>query len=182
MDKLTKQVPNLFIVMGVSGTGKSSLAKQMAGELSLVFVDADDFHSEQAKKNMAENIPLTDEMRVPWLNDIIAHLVLLSQQGNSVALAYSGLKSAHRDLFRNLIFSCHFLYLTASKEVITNRIVQRKNHFFSPDLLTSQFEAMEPPLLNEQDIITINIERPFLSVLDDIKKFAQFVMRNENHG
>lgn len=182
MVKLAKQVPDLFIVMGVSGTGKSSLAKQMAEELSLVFVDADDFHSAQAKKYMAENNPLTDEMRAPWLKRVIAHLVLLSQQGKSVVIAYSGLKSAHRNLFRDLAFSCHFFYLSASKEVIAKRMAQRKNHFFSLPLLDSQFEAMEPPLLSEVDISTINIERAFLSVASDLNRLAKLVMRKVNHG
>jgi len=182
MVKPAKKVPNLFIVMGVSGTGKSCLAKQMADEFSLVFVDADDFHSAQAKKHMAENKPLTDEMRVPWLRDIMAHLAILSQQGDSVALAYSGLKSAHRDLFRELPFYCHFFYLIANKHVIAKRIAQRENHFFSATLLDSQFEAMESPLLNEQDISTINIERPFLLVADDINKLAQLVMRKVKYG
>ncbi len=177
MVKLAKQVPSLFIVMGVSGTGKSCLAKQMADEFSLVFVDADDFHSAQAKKHMAENKPLTDEMRVPWLRDIVAHLVILSQQGSSVALAYSGLKSAHRDLFRKLPFYCHFFYLIGDKEVIAKRISQRESHFFSTELLDSQFEAMEPPSGCEQDVSTIKINRPFLLVAYEMNKLAQSITK-----
>lgn len=178
---LTQQVPHLFIVMGVSGTGKSSLAQQMADELSLVFVDADDFHSEQAKRHMAANKPLTDEMRAPWLAAIIAELNALHQQGKSVALAYSGLKSAHRELFRVLGFHCHFFYLVASKAVISERISNRESHFFSAELLDSQFEAMQTPLLSEQDISTINIDRNFLSVANEISSLAQLITRKANN-
>ena len=174
---LTQKVPHLFIVMGVSGTGKSSLAQKMADELSLVFVDADDFHSKQAKKHMAENKPLTDEMRKPWLADILTHLNSLYQQGKSVALAYSGLKSAHRQLFRELSFNSHFFYLIADKDVIAKRIVQRESHFFSPDLLASQFLAMQAPLLSETDVSPINSERPFLLVANEINKLAQLLTR-----
>ena len=172
--------PRLFIVMGVSGTGKSSLAKGMADKLSLIFLDADDFHSEQAKKHMANNKPLTDEMRAPWLTAIIAHLNSLHQQGKSVALAYSGLKSAHRQLFRELSFICHFFYLVGDKAVITKRISQRESHFFSASLLDSQFVAMEPPLLSEQDVSTININRPYLSVADEINSLVHSITRKEN--
>jgi len=180
MVNLAKQSPSLFIVMGVSGTGKSSLAKQMADELSITFVDADDFHSVQAKKQMATNKPLTDAMRAPWLATIITHLNSLHQQGKSVVLAYSGLKSAHRALFRELSFCCQFFYLNGDKAVIAKRISQRESHFFSAELLDSQFEAMEPPLLSEQDISFINIERPFLSVADEINSLAQLIIRKAN--
>lgn len=182
MPKLTVVQPRLFIVMGVSGSGKSSLAHQMADALSLVFVDADDFHSVQAKKHMAENKPLTDEMRAPWLASIISHLTLLHQQGKSIALAYSGLKLAHRELFRALSFNCHFFYLTANKKVITGRLAQRENHFFSAELLDSQFEAMQPPCLSEQDVSVIDIDRNFLSVTDEINCIAALITRKVNNA
>jgi len=167
--------------MGVSGTGKSSLAKQLANELLATFIDADDFHSAQAKQHMAENKPLTDEMRKPWLASITSHLQSLYQQGKSVVLAYSGLKSAHRALFRELPFCCHFFYLVGDKAVIAKRISARESHFFSTELLDSQFEAMEAPLLSEQDISAINIERSFLSVADEINNLAHFLIWKKNN-
>ncbi len=181
MSKLIVESLNLFIVMGVSGTGKSSLATKLADELSFVFVDADDFHSVQAKKYMAENKPLTDEMRAPWLAIIIAHLTSLHQQGKSVALSYSGLKSAHRELFRELPFDCHFFYLRGDKDVIAKRISLRESHFFSPELLDSQFETMQVPLVSETDISAINIDRDFLSVVDEINTLAQSITRKVNN-
>ena len=163
----------LFIVMGVSGTGKSTLAKQMADEFGHVFVDADDFHSEQAKKYMADNQPLTDEMRLPWLSSILKHLQSLYHQEQSVVLAYSGLKSAHRELFRNVGFICHFFCLIGDKAIISKRITQRQGHFFSPALLDSQFAAMEFPQHDEVDVNIINIDRPFLLVANEINNIVK---------
>lgn len=177
MDNIDRDMPRLFIVMGVSGSGKSSLAKQMADELSLTFLDADDFHSDEAKKHMANNKPLTDEMRAPWLANIIAYLNSLHQQGKSVALAYSGLKTVHRQLFRELPFYCHFFYLDGDKSIIAKRMAQRESHFFSATLLDSQFDAMQAPLSSEHDITAINIERPYLLVIDEINKLAHLITK-----
>jgi gluconokinase len=182
MSSLAKKKPDLFIVMGVSGTGKSSVAQKIAEELSFVFIDADDFHSTKAKLHMAENKPLTDEMRIPWLARITDHLILLYSQGHSVALAYSGLKLAHRQLFRQLPFSYHFFYLTADKDVIAKRMSQRQNHFFSLGLLDSQFTAMEPPLSNESDVSTINVSRHFSEVTDDINSLTKKIMKENNNA
>lgn len=174
--------PHLFIFMGASGTGKSRLAKHIADEVSLVFIDADDFHSAQAKKHMAENKPLTDEMRAPWLVRITEHLAFIFSQGNSVALAYSGLKSSHRDLFRELPFYCHFFYLAANKQVIAKRMTQRKSHFFSVELLDSQFEAMQAPLPRELDVNSINVNRDFLLVADEITKLTKKITRKNKNA
>lgn len=170
---LAHENPRLIIIMGVSGSGKSSLSKEIAKEFSFIFIDADDFHSEQAKKHMAENQPLTDEMRVPWITAILAYLNLLYQQKKSVVLAYSGLKIAHRQLFRELKFYCHFFCLTGDKATITERVSKRRKHFFSSVLLDSQFEALEFPVKEERDISTISIERPFIQVANEISHLVK---------
>ncbi|MEI6893038.1 MAG: gluconokinase, GntK/IdnK-type [Colwellia sp.] len=182
MSELLQPSLRLFIIMGVSGTGKSSVAEKMADDLSYIFVDADDFHCAEAKKCMAENIPLTDEMRIPWLTAVIKYLHSLYQQGKSVMLAYSGLKLAHRDLFRQLPFHCHFFYLTASKALIAERMAKRENHFFSPLLLASQFEAMEAPLLDECDVTVVTIEKPLLQVVNEITALANQIIRTSHHA
>jgi len=160
--------PWLFIVMGVSGSGKSSVSKQIAVDHTFCYLDADDFHHEQAKKHMAENKPLTDQMRAPWIASILSRLNELYQKDKSVVLAYSGLKVAHRQLFRDLRFNLHFFCLTGNKAIITERINQREDHFFSSVLLDSQFAALELPLKEEKDIHLISIERHLSHVIDDI--------------
>lgn len=170
--------PQLFIVMGVSGSGKSTIARQLAQDYSWAFVDADDFHSEQAKELMAANLPLTDEMRAPWITAIVSHLSLLFKQGKSVSLAYSGLKKRHRSVFRNLSYSCHFFYLQGDKKTLQERMNKRKNHFFSAELLNSQFEAMQPPGDDEKDVSIIEINRPVLVVSKVIDSLAKQILKS----
>lgn len=159
----------LVIVMGVSGTGKSSVARQLADEFSLTYLDADTFHSEQAKARMANNQPLTDDMRRPWLARIVQHLSLLNKQGKSVVLAYSGLKRAHRQLFNQLPFVTHFFCLTGHKSIIAKRIKARENHFFSAQLLDSQLASFEAPLASEDNVVLIDIAPELAVVTDNIR-------------
>ena len=181
LNKQKPLTPMLFIIMGVSGTGKSSVAIDLADELSIIYVDADDFHSEQAKQHMADNKPLTDDMRKPWLAAILQHLQSLYQQGKSVVLAYSGLKSAHRALFRNLAFTCHFFCLIGDKQLIVKRMSQRDNHFFSADLLDSQFAAMEFPNKDEVDVSLVDINRAFNLLAAEIHTLTEKIIEKANH-
>jgi gluconokinase len=172
----------LFIIMGVSGSGKTSLAKQLAEHFGFTFVDADNFHSTAAKEHMAANNPLTDEMRIPWLTNISHYLSLLKAQGKSIVLAYSGLKSAHRDLMREQPFCTHFFYLNVNKAELYQRIEQRQGHFFSKALLNSQVEAMQSPTLFENDISTINGERSLSLVVGDVTNFIRFIIRKKKYA
>jgi gluconokinase len=172
----------LFIIMGVSGSGKTSLAKQLAEHFDFTFVDADDFHSTAAKEHMAANNPLTDEMRIPWLANISHYLALLKAQGKSIVLAYSGLKSAHRDLMREQPFYCHFFYLDVNKAELSRRIEQRQGHFFSKTLLNSQLQAMQRPTLFENDISTINGERCLSVVARDVTNFIRLIIRKKQYA
>jgi len=167
----------LFIVMGVSGSGKTSIAKALTTKLNeegdFVFIDADDLHSLEAKRRMMANLPLDNVMRKPWLSAMSAKLNELNGQHKSVVLAFSGLKKQHRNSLRKLNFNCHFFYLTADIEVIQSRIVKRENHFFSPLLLASQFEAMEPISDDEEDISIIDVSTTFENISQEIIAFAQ---------
>lgn len=146
----------LIIVMGVSGCGKSSVARQIANDLSYPFIEADDFHSEQAKNMMANGIPLTDEIRIPWLKRMTDHL---SQKPLiSSVLAYSGLKRNHRELFRELGFQTLFIHLTGSIDVISQRMQARSEHFMPESMLQSQFDAMQWPK-DEIDIVDIDVQQ-----------------------
>lgn len=174
-------MPKLFIIMGVSGTGKTTIARHIADKFGVSFLDADDFHSKEAKQYMAANKPLTDEMRKPWVEAILKALKLYFQQDKSVVLAYSGLKSSHRALFRDLPFICHFFCLIGDKAIITSRLSQRKNHFFSSELLDSQFEAMELPKKEEDDVSLVQIEHPLTTITQDINNRIQNIIEKANH-
>ena len=109
----TKRSPdtklNLIIVMGVSGTGKSTIAQEIAKRLGYAYVEADDFHTINAKYLMAKNIPLTDVIREPWLARISKEITSLYFMKKHVVLAYSGLKALHRDKFRQLNYKTNFI-------------------------------------------------------------------------
>lgn len=147
-------IPYLIIGMGISGTGKSTLSKQLAKRLGLPFYEADDFHSPENKAWMASGKALTDDMRAPWIQSICD---ALSTDGQSCVLAYSGLRRAHRQKFRELGFRTLFIHLNGSKELIARRMRQRSGHFMPVELLNSQIASMEPAL-NEPDIVLVSID------------------------
>ena len=93
-----KKLPILVVVMGVSGCGKSTLAQEIANHYKINFLDADDFHSEDAIKQMSDGIPLNDKQRAPWIERICRQLNHLALKNISCVLAYSGLKKQHRKL------------------------------------------------------------------------------------
>ena len=170
--------PFLLVVMGVSGSGKTVIGKKIASELkkctACEFLDADDFHSKQAKQRMAANLPLDDAMRKPWVTAIVSKLNNLHEKGINVVLAFSGLKFQHRQCLRTLNFNTHFYYLHADMQIIRARMLKRKNHFFKPELLTSQFLAMEPVNQEEHDMIKIDvsdsIENVYHQVFSHVKQ------------
>ncbi|MDO3387046.1 gluconokinase, GntK/IdnK-type [Gilvimarinus sp. SDUM040013] len=158
-------IPVLIIVMGVSGSGKSSVAKALAQHYQYLYLDADDFHSEAAKAQMAAGTPLTDELRAPWVHNISAYLNECFQKGTSCTLAFSGLRQAHRDTLRQLPFNIVFLHLEGSKALIASRMNDRSDHFMPTSLLDSQFDSLEP-CNQESDIISVDITPPLERVID----------------
>lgn len=147
---------NLIIVMGVSGSGKSTLAKALADIYGYEYLDGDDFHSAESRALMAQAIPLTDEHRKPWVAAIKQHLQANAAHQTHAVLAFSGLKQKHRDELRSAGLRTLVLYLNGSKEMIHDRISNRKGHFMAPALLDSQFASMEDPL-NEPDVHPIDV-------------------------
>ncbi len=154
----------LIIVMGVSGTGKSCLAENLADQLNHEFVEADDFHTTEAKQLMSAGSSITDHMRQDWVNRLCRHLTHLSKQGKSVVLAYSGLKAKHRMQFRHLNFDACFLWLSGDSQLIAKRMSERQNHFVKASFLEQQLKDMEYPTDKESDIHTINIDGDLTSV------------------
>jgi len=162
------QSPVLVVVMGVSGSGKSTVARSLAEELGYCYLDADDFHSDEAVAQMAAGIPLTDAMRIPWVNNICAHLTKCAQSGTSCTLAFSGLRKAHRESLRQLPFQVVFAYLNGSKQTIAQRMSLRADHFMPTSLLDSQFASMEDSS-TESDVLSIDISADLPEVLTECK-------------
>lgn len=145
----------LIVVMGVSGCGKTTLAKILSNQLQWSFVEADDFHSFEAKKLMKNGVPLTDSMRLPWIARICQQLIENGKE--NTVLAYSGLKKQHRQLFREIGYQTLFILLQGDFAVIKRRIEQRQDHFMPTSLLQSQFDALQSPT-EESDCLILDIE------------------------
>ncbi|MGN6513933.1 MAG: gluconokinase [Lysobacteraceae bacterium] len=154
MDALPS-VPRAIVVMGVSGSGKTTVARALAMHEGAVFLDADDVHSEEARTQMAAGVPLTDAQREPWVDALARMLRDFAGQGRSVVLAFSGLRAAHRRRLRDSGVPMRFVYLHAPAEVIAQRLAARRGHFMPPALLDSQCEALQPPT-GEPDVVAVD--------------------------
>ena len=162
---MTKNQQSLIIVMGISGTGKSTIAKQLAEHLSYSYVEADSFHSQHAKTLMSQNRALTEQIRLPWINRICRELILRASQHENVVLAYSGLKLKHRNKFRELGFNVCFICLQGASALIKTRITQRQAHFVSADFVDSQLACFESPTADETDIYFIDVNQPISEIV-----------------
>jgi len=154
----------LIVVMGVSGSGKSSVAKALAEHYDYCYLDGDDFHSESSRMHMASGQPLTDEMRAPWVANICAHLQMRAKNQQHCVLAFSGLKALHREQLRGAGLKTIFLFLLGNKETIQQRLQNRVGHFMAPTLLDSQFESLENPL-SEKDVVPVDISVSLTEVI-----------------
>lgn len=144
----------IYVVMGVSGCGKSSIGQHLADQLAIKFYDADDFHSAESVKKMSQGIALNDDDRQPWLEDLAQRMVQWQNEGGAV-LACSALKQKYRDwLAKPQPENVCIVYLNGSFELINKRLSARQNHFMASSLLQSQFDTLEVP----QDAITVDID------------------------
>lgn len=154
----------MIIVMGVSGSGKSTIGKLLAEELDIPFYDADDFHSDQNRMKMTNGMPLTDDDRQPWLNTLNQHIGKWRKDGNAV-LACSALKKSYRNILESGTGNpINWVYLQGSKTLIENRMKERKNHFFDPSLINSQFSDLEAP----EAAINVSINQTPRQIIEEI--------------
>ncbi len=156
----------IYIVMGVSGCGKSTIGALLAEKLALPFYDADDFHPSTNIEKMAQGTPLTDDDRKPWLTLLADHISNWQTEGGAV-LACSALKQSYRDILSSTTEnSVKFVYLKGDKAVLAARLTSRDNHFMPANLLTSQLATLEPP----EDAITVLLEKTVEEIISDILK------------
>lgn len=142
--------PLMVVVMGVTGSGKTTVGERLAGALGVEFGDADKFHSEANIAKMASGTPLIDDDRWPWLEAI--GVWLQEHRSSGAVVSCSALKHSYRDKLRQHAPNVWFLHLSGNLEVITERVATRGHHFMPASLVASQFEALEPPTADEQAI------------------------------
>lgn len=135
------------ILMGVSGCGKTSVGVSLAERTGWLFFDGDAFHPQANLDRMATGIPLSDEDRQPWLEDLHRLIDETLRQGRCLILACSALKRSYREVLRGPDDrQVVFVHLKGSYDLIYSRMKQREGHYMSPEMLRSQFEALEEPL------------------------------------
>ena len=144
------QLPQI-VVMGVSGSGKSTIGELLAAGMHVPFVDADDLHPITNVDKMTAGIPLTDDDRWPWLKKVGEALAAAS--GTGLVIACSALKRSYRDAIRAAAPDAQFVYLDGSRELLASRLGHREGHFMPATLLDSQLEALEPLGEGERGIV-----------------------------
>lgn len=136
--------PLQLVLLGVAGSGKTSVGSRLAADLRIEFVDADDFHPPANRAHMAAGRPLDETMRAPWLAAIHTHLRSLAAAGREFVLACSALKRRHRDTLGRGLPALQWIHLAVPEADLATRLVARQGHFFKAALLQSQLEAFEP--------------------------------------
>ncbi|KOX22150.1 gluconokinase [Nocardiopsis sp. NRRL B-16309] len=133
-----------FVFMGVAGSGKTTVAQNVAARLGLPFAEADAFHPPANIDKMSEGVPLTDEDRWPWLRELAGWIAAHDARGEHSVMACSALRRDYRDVLRGGAPGVHFLHMDGPEEVIIDRIAARADHFMPPALLRSQLDTLEP--------------------------------------
>ena len=154
----------IILVMGVSGSGKTTIGEKLAESLGYKFADADDFHPQENIEKMRNGIALSDKDRLPWLQkmqDVIKKHLL---ENSNIVITCSALKASYRQMLLINHESVKLVYLKGSFELIYKRLKERLNHFMSEKLLKSQFEILEEPL----EAIKVDISRPLEDIVQEI--------------
>ncbi|MBW4435304.1 MAG: gluconokinase [Pelatocladus maniniholoensis HA4357-MV3] len=159
----------IILVMGVSGSGKSTIGKLLADSLDWKFSDADHFHSPQNIAKMRRGIPLDDGDRLPWLQDIQAAIKKWLEENQNVVLACSALKISYRQYFFIGDERIKLVYLHGSFALINKRLQERHNHFMSENLLKSQFDTLEEPT----DALCVDISPSPEVIVENIRESLQ---------
>jgi gluconokinase len=135
----------VIVIMGVSGCGKSTVGRLLAGKLNWSFFEGDDFHPPENVTKMRAGIPLADADRRPWLEALRALISRVNREGESAVLACSALKRSYRDQLREAAGKVVFVYLKGTYDLIWQRMESRAGHYMPVRLLRSQFEDLEEP-------------------------------------
>lgn len=155
----------VLVLMGVSGSGKSTVGALLAGKLHRAYAEADDFHSPANVAKMAAGHPLTDEDRRPWLAAIARWIDDRIAKGEPGVVSCSALRRTYRDVLRRP--EVRFVYLRGSAELIAQRLAARHKHFFKAELLASQFTTLEEPAADE-GAVTVEIGGTPAEIVDAI--------------
>ena len=155
---------SVLILMGVSGTGKSTIGQALSERLNWPYFEGDTFHPSANVEKMRAGIPLNDDDRAPWLLLIRAAIEEELASGSSAIFASSALKASYREILQRDDKRIKFVFLQGSYELIMNRLKSRNHEYMPSSLLKSQFDALEEP----QDAIKVSIDQPIEKIVEEI--------------
>jgi gluconokinase len=167
--------------MGVSGSGKTTIADKLAERLGWTCEDGDKYHPKSNVEKMSAGHPLTDEDRWPWLNAIADEIERACKARGHVVVACSALKRAYRDVLLRGRDDVRIVFLNGTQRLIAQRLSLRKDHFMPPGLLDSQFKTLEPPDPDE-NAIDVSIDAPVDTIVGDIVGKLQATSAGRNSG
>jgi gluconokinase len=159
----------VILIMGVAGSGKTTIGQKLAAALGWSFRDADEFHPRENIAKMSSGIALTDEDRAPWLAAIRAHINACLARGESAVVTCSALKENYRRVVVSDPANVKLVHLTGDFNLILERMMQRSDHFMKPEMLRSQFAALEPP----HNALQADIAQPPEAIVAQIRKNFQ---------
>jgi gluconokinase len=158
---------SVYVVMGVTGCGKSTIGAALAERLGVDFVEGDAYHPVENVKRMASGIALTDEDRAGWLHALANRIRAARAADTGLVLACSALKRSYRDILRSAAPELQFVFLDAPRSLLEERLAARRGHFMPASLLDSQLAALEKPASDEHAWTCDIASRP-QEIVDDI--------------
>ncbi len=161
----------VYVIMGVSGCGKSTVGQALAAALGAPFYDGDDFHPPENVAKMASGSPLDDTDRAPWLASLGRSLADHLANDETAVMACSALKRSYRDLLRGGSDRVIFVYLQGDFDTLWQRMTIRPDHFMKPEMLHSQFETLEPP--DTDEALILSVAQPIDAMLAQILRTSQ---------
>jgi gluconokinase len=165
--------PQHLVVMGVSGSGKTTIATLLAERLGYTFADADAFHSPENVAKMARREPLTDADRQPWLESLAAWIAARHTERRSTVLACSALKRRYRDALRaGARGSVAFVFLATPRAVLEQRMAHRTGHYMPLELLDSQLATLEPLAADERGVTVDGTPAPPIIIANILEKLS----------
>lgn len=157
-----------IVVMGVAGTGKSTVGQRLADRLGVAYVEGDDQHPPENVAKMSEGVPLTDADRLPWLERLAGILARSREEGRTSVVTCSALRRRYRDVLRaETLCAVFFVHLDAPEAVLRDRMSRRTRHFMPTSLLRSQLDTLEP-LEPDEYGVRVDVSGPLEAVVDRV--------------